>query len=75
MYIVMMTREGSTQIVNFMTPGGWGRGGGARVLLQERDHIRHIVKMHSSVFWDMIRTNYVHNNDEKGRVYQNYKIS
>ena len=37
--IVMMTREGSTKIVNFMTPG-------AGVLVLGRSHISHIVKMH-----------------------------
>ena len=34
-YIVMMTKEGSTQIVNFMTP--W-----AEVLVQRYDHIIYI---------------------------------
>ena len=38
-YIVMMTKEGSTKIVNFMTPG-------AGVLVLGRGHINHIVKMH-----------------------------
>ena len=37
--IVIMTREGSTKIVNFMTPG-------AEVLLLGRGHISHIVKLH-----------------------------
>ena len=37
-YIVMMTKEGSTKIVNFMTPG-------AGVLVLGRGHISHIVKM------------------------------
>ena len=35
----MMTMEGSTKIVNFMTSG-------AGVLVLERGHISHIVKMH-----------------------------
>ena len=39
MYIVMMTKEGSTKIVNFMTPG-------AGVLALGRGHISHIVKIH-----------------------------
>ena len=40
MYVlVMMTKEGSTKIVNFMTPG-------AGVLVLGRGHISHIVKMH-----------------------------
>ena len=38
-YIVMMTKEGSTKIVNFMTPG-------AGVLVLGRGHISHIMKMH-----------------------------
>ena len=35
----MMTKIGSTKIVNFMTPG-------AGVLVLGRGHISHIVKMH-----------------------------
>ena len=38
-YDVMMTKEGSTKIVNFMTPG-------AGVLVLGRALISHIVKMH-----------------------------
>ena len=38
-YIVMMTKEGSTKIVNFMTPG-------RAVLVLGRAHISHIVKIH-----------------------------
>ena len=38
-YVVMMTKEGSTKIVNFMTSG-------AGVLVLGRGHISHIVKMH-----------------------------
>ena len=38
-YIVTMTKEGSTKIVNFMTP----RGG---ILVLGRGQISHIVKMH-----------------------------
>ena len=38
-YVVMMIKEGSTNIVNFMTPG-------ARVLVLGRGQISHIVKMH-----------------------------
>ena len=38
-YVVMMTKEGSTKIVNFMTPG-------AEVLVLGHGHISHIVKMH-----------------------------
>ena len=39
MYVVMMTKEVSTKIVNFMTPG-------AGILVQERGHRSHIVNMH-----------------------------
>ena len=38
-YVVMITKEGSTKIVNFMTPG-------AGVLVQGHGHISHVVKMH-----------------------------
>ena len=38
-YIVMMRKEGSTKIVNFMTPG-------AGVPVLGRGHICHIMKMH-----------------------------
>ena len=38
-YVVMMTKEGSTKIVNFMTTG-------AGVLVLGRGHRSHIVKMH-----------------------------
>ena len=38
-YIEMMTKEGSTKIVNFMTPG-------AGVLALGHGHISHIVKIH-----------------------------
>ena len=37
-YVVMMNKEGSTKIVNFMTPG-------VGVLVLGRGHISHIVKM------------------------------
>ena len=40
-YVVMMTKEGSTKIFNFMTPG-------AGVLVLGHGHISHIVKMHYS---------------------------
>ena len=38
-YVVMMTKEGSTKIVNFMTPG-------AGVPVLGRGHISNVVKMH-----------------------------
>ena len=62
----MMTKEGSTQIVNFMTSG-------AVVLVLGRGHISHIVKMHySSLLLGIDQTNQVCSNDNQG-VYQNYK--
>ena len=39
-YVVMMTTERSTKIVNFMTPG-------VGVLVLGRGHISHIVKIHN----------------------------
>ena len=39
MYIVMMTKKGSTKIATFTTPGAW-------VLVLRWGHIRHIAKMH-----------------------------
>ena len=38
-YVVMMTKEGSTKIVNFMTPG-------VGVVVLRRGHISHIMNMH-----------------------------
>ena len=38
-YVIMMTKEGSTQIINFMTPG-------AGVLAKWVGHINHIMKVH-----------------------------
>ena len=38
-YIVMMTKEGSTKIVNLMTSG-------SGVFVKRHGHISHIVKMH-----------------------------
>ena len=38
-YVVMMTKEGSTKIINFITPG-------VGVLVLGRGHISHRVKMH-----------------------------
>ena len=73
MYKVMMTKEGSTKIVNFMTPG-------AGVLVLGRGHISHIVKMHyffknlSSLLQVIDQTNYVYSIDDQGRVYQNCKF-
>ena len=41
-YIVMLTKEGSTKIVSFMSPG-------SVVLVMGHGHISHIVKMHYSL--------------------------
>ena len=38
-YIEILSKEGPTKVVNFMTPGAW-------VLVLWRGHISHIVKMH-----------------------------
>ena len=57
----MMTKEGSTKIVNIMTP--W-----AGVLVLGHGHIRHIVKIHYSFkhFFNLLpgidQTNYVYSN-------------
>ena len=50
-YVVMMTKEGSTKIVNFMTPGAGFRE-------QRRGQIKHKVKMHYfSTLPDIDQTN------------------
>ena len=61
-YVVMMTKEGSTKIVNFMTPG-------AGVFVLGRSHTNHIVKIHISLKFfstPVDQTNYVYSNDEQG---------
>ena len=69
----MMTREGSTKIVNSMNPGAGG-------FVLGRDHIRNIVKMHyfftkpSSLLPGIDQTNQICNNDDQGRVNQNCKF-
>ena len=70
MYVVIMTKEESTKIVNFMTL----REG--PVLVLGRGHISHIVKMHfSSLLPGINQTNYVCiSNDDQGRAYQNYNF-
>ena len=73
--IVIITKEGSTKIVNFMTPGA-----GVLVLLV-RDHISHIVKMHY-FFKNLLlyllpgidQKNYICSNDDQGGVFQNCKF-
>ena len=54
----MMTKEGSTKIVNFMTPG-------AGVLVLGHGHKSLIVKMHYF---------FKYSDDDQGRVYQNCKF-
>ena len=69
----MMTKEGSTKIVNFMTPG-------AGVLVLGCGHISRIVKMHycfknlSPLLPVIDQTNYVYSIDDQGRVSQNCKF-
>ena len=43
----MMIKEGSTKIVNFMTPG-------PGVLVQGRGHISHVMKMHYLLLYQYI---------------------
>ena len=49
MYIVMMTKEGSTKIVTFMTPG-------AGVLVLGHGHISHIMKMYMYCIFKIFST-------------------
>ena len=64
----MMTKEGSTKIVNFMNPG-------TGVFVLERGHISHKVKLHylfknsSSLLPGIDQTS-----QDQGRVYQNCKF-
>ena len=70
-YILMMTKERSTKIVDFMT----SRAG---ILVTERGSISHYaVKMHyfSSLLLDIDDTNYVYSHDDLGWVYQICSIS
>ena len=72
-YVVMMTKEGSTKIVNYITR--W-----AGVLVLGRGHISHILKMHyifKSLLYSQVmirQSNQLCSNDEQGMVYQNYKF-
>ena len=69
-YILMMTKERSTKIVDFMT----SRAG---ILVTERGSISHYaVKMHyfSSLLLDIDDTNYVYSHDDLGWVYQICRI-
>ena len=46
-YIVILNKEGSTQIVKFMTPG-------AGILVLGRDHISHIVIIHFKKLFSLL---------------------
>ena len=71
----MMTKEGFTKIVTFMTPG-------AGVFVQGCDHMSHIVKMHYyfknlllySQTWIRQTKFNVYSINDQGRVYKNYKL-
>ena len=68
-YVVMMTKEGSTKIVNLITR--W-----AGVLVLGRGHISHILKMHyffKNLLFTQVKirqSNQLCSNDEQGMVYQ-----
>ena len=65
----MMTKEGSSKIVNFMTPG-------AGVLLLGHGHLSHIVKMHYffKISFSLLSQALICSIDDYGRVYQNCKF-
>ena len=64
MYVVTITNEGSTKIIN-----------SAGVLVLGRGHISHIVKLLCfSLLPGIDQTNQVCSNDDHRRVYQNCKI-
>ena len=70
--VVMMTKEGYTKIVNFITPG-------AGILVLWHGHICHIVKMHYFIknipspiyISDKLG---IHITDDHGKVFQNFKF-
>ena len=64
----MMTMEGSTEIVNFMTPR-------AGVLVQGRSQISYIVKMHYFLLKSSSLLLGIDINDDQGRVFQNCKFN
>ena len=67
---VMMTKKGSTKIVNFMTPN-------VGVLVLGRGDISEnalFLKKSSSLLPGIDQTNYVYSIDDQGRVYQNCKF-
>ena len=65
----MMTKEGSTKIVNFMTHG-------SQLLVLGRGHISHIVKMHNFIYKILYsQARFTQNsNDNQGRVHLNRKF-
>ena len=60
-----MTKEGSTKIINFMTPG-------TGVLVLGHGHMSHIVKMHfffsnhSTLLPGIVQRNQICSNDDQG---------
>ena len=69
----MLTKEGSTKIVNFMTPRG--RNSCARVWpYKSYSENALFLKKSSSVLPGMDETNAVYSDDDKGRVYPNYNF-
>ena len=66
----MITKEGSTLIVNFMTPG-------AGILVIWCAHISHIVKVQYffSIHQGTDQTNWGNSNDNQERVYLNWKFN
>ena len=65
-----MTKEGSTQIVNFLTPG-------ARVLVLGHGHIvkmNYFVKIFFSTLQCIDQTNQVCSNNDQGKAYPNCKF-
>ena len=72
LYIVMMTKEWSTKMVNFMTPG-------VGVLVLRCGPISYIVKIHVHYFfknfllYSQAQIRQTEGNDAQGRVYENCK--
>ena len=70
---VMMTKEGSTKIVNFIIPR-------AGVLVFGHGHISHIMKMNHflnnpfSLLLGIDESNQEYGNDNQGKIYQNSKF-
>ena len=64
-----MTKEGSTKIVNFMTPGGRGLCTRAWPYKSWSENLISTAK-----YTNVDQTNWVWSNDNQGRVYQNCKL-